>query len=188
MKLQLIANIKAPDNAAASVSLGYLFTPGTEVTIGREIGNTIAPLVDSLSRHHAKLYAKDGEWFVEDSGSTNGSFLNGTKLAAPAKLESGAKLQFGTMTMSVELVPESAAGSTQQLPPVSDLTPAQAAAAGAAAQAASPKPTIVSKPTIPGIQTTAVESGKPVLPTGATPAPAPAPAPVPAPEEDDLPF
>ncbi len=168
MKLQLIANIQ-------SVSLGYLFNSGTEVTIGREIGNTIAPLVDSLSRHHAKIYTKDGAWYVEDLGSTNGSFLNGAKLEAPAKLESGAQLRFGTMSVSVELQADGAPAS---------ITPAEAAQRGAAlaAAAAENAPTILTKPTIPGINETIAEPAKAVVPEAMkAPAPTPAPAPAPAP-------
>ena len=96
MKLQLIANIQG-------VSLGFLFKPNEEVTIGREIGNSIAPLVDSLSRHHARIYVKDGAWVLEDLGSTNGSYLNGNKLETPAKLSTGDAMRFGMMSITVEL-------------------------------------------------------------------------------------
>lgn len=188
MKIQLIANIKVPQAPDASVSLGYLFPAGTDVTIGREIGNTIAPLVDSLSRHHAKLYAKDGAWYVEDVGSTNGSFLNGTKIEGATKLESGAKLQFGMMTLSVELLAD--ASATAPIPAMalspgatpSSMTPAEAAAAGAAADAAGTlsatnAPTIVRKPTIPGISPLG-EQSKPVLPATVNPIEPPKATPV----------
>lgn len=182
MKLQLIANIKLAQNAEAGVSLGYLFAPGAEVTVGREIGNTIAPLVDSLSRHHAKLYSKDGDWYVEDLGSTNGSFLNGEKLATATKLASGMKLQFGTMTVAVDLVEDK--GATAPLGAAASgaaplMTPAEAATAAAAAGvSAESAPTIVRRPTIPGI-TPPAAAAAPVLPKAVTP-PAPAPAPAPA--------
>ena len=49
MKIKFIANIKG-------IYLGYSFEPSDVVTIGREIGNTIAPInVDGFSRHHARL-------------------------------------------------------------------------------------------------------------------------------------
>ena len=182
MKIQMIATIRASQNAESGVSLGYLFSPGTEVTIGREIGNTIAPLIDSLSRHHAKLYTKDGDWYVEDVGSTNGSFLDGAKLEAATKLANGSKLQFGTLTASVELVQEDGAATPAPAaapapaPKPASMTPAEAAAAGAAAAAQVAKqPTIMTKPTIPGLNSAAVTPGKPVLPTGLKSAAAPAP-------------
>ena len=171
MKIQLIANIKVSPESDASVSLGYLFPEGTEVTIGREIGATIAPLVDSLSRRHAKLYFKDGDWYVEDLGSTNGSYLNGAKIEGATKIASGAKMQFGALTLAADLVGEG--GEAKPSTPVaSNLTPAQAAAAGAAAQIAGANPTIVSKPTIPGIKPTIATPEAPVVPEGVKPAPA----------------
>lgn len=172
MKIQMIADIRAAQGAESGVSLGYLFTPAQEITIGREIGNTIAPLIDSLSRHHAKIYAKDGEWFVEDLGSTNGSFLDGAKLEGATKLVNGSKLQFGTMMVAVELVQEEGAGEP------ATLTPAEAASAGAAAAQSASQPTILTKPTIPGLKDGA-EPVKPVLPAGLKP--------VEAPKTDDVP-
>lgn len=163
----MIANIRASQNAETGVSLGYLFSPGSEVTIGREIGNTIAPLIDSLSRHHAKIYSKDGEWFVEDLGSTNGSFLDGAKIEAATKLVNGSKLQFGTMTAAVELVQEDGEAAPASDPAA--MSPAEAAAAGAAAAVqVAAQPTITTKPTIPGI-TEAPAAGKPVVPAGIKP-------------------
>jgi pSer/pThr/pTyr-binding forkhead associated (FHA) protein len=52
--------------------------------------------LDYLSRRHAHIFLKAGAPFVEDLGSTNGTFVNGKRLAEHAhKLEDGAKLAFG---------------------------------------------------------------------------------------------
>ena len=60
MKINLIANID-------KVLIGFCYTAETEITIGREVGNTIAPLaVEGLSRRHAKIYVKDGKWILEE--------------------------------------------------------------------------------------------------------------------------
>ena len=94
MKIKFIANIKG-------IYLGYTFAPGQEITIGREFGNTIAPInVDGFSRHHAKILFKDGAWYVEDCGSTNGTYRNKAKLAAPAKIEKGDEIRCGTMALT----------------------------------------------------------------------------------------
>jgi pSer/pThr/pTyr-binding forkhead associated (FHA) protein len=47
------------------------------------------------SQQHARLFAKNGSWFVEDLGSTNGTFVNDQKLAAPAMLQPGDKVRVG---------------------------------------------------------------------------------------------
>ena len=66
MKINLIANMNG-------VLIGLCYDSVTEITIGREVGNTIAPLAsDGLSRKHARIFFKDGQWMLEDLGSTNG--------------------------------------------------------------------------------------------------------------------
>ena len=111
MKIALIGNINGG-------LVGMTFTSVTEISIGREIGNTIAPLTaDGMSRHHAKIYFKDNQWFVEDLGSTNGSFRFGQKIEAPTVLCVRDQLQFGKFSMSVDEI---------------DVTPAVAPAPAAA--------------------------------------------------------
>ena len=124
MKIALIGNINGG-------LVGMTFTSVTEISIGREIGNTIAPLTaDGMSRHHAKIYFKDNQWFVEDLGSTNGSFRFGQKIEAPTVLCVRDQLQFGKFSMSVDEI---------------DVTPAVAPAPAAAPAPApeSPKPTMM---------------------------------------------
>jgi hypothetical protein len=47
------------------------------------------------SQQHARLFARNGSWFVEDLGSTNGTFVNDQKLAAPAMLQPGDRVRIG---------------------------------------------------------------------------------------------
>jgi pSer/pThr/pTyr-binding forkhead associated (FHA) protein len=47
------------------------------------------------SQQHARLFAKNNSWFVEDLGSTNGTFVNDQKLAAPAMLQPGDRVRVG---------------------------------------------------------------------------------------------
>ena len=96
MKINLIANID-------KVLIGFCYTAETEITIGREVGNTIAPLaVEGLSRRHAKIYVKDGKWILEDLGSMNGTFRQGQKIEGPVELNKHDMLQFGKFEVSVD--------------------------------------------------------------------------------------
>jgi FHA domain-containing protein len=66
------------------------------ITIGRGSQNTI-PLDDDefASASHARIEPRqDGVW-VEDAGSTNGTFLNGIKLSRPRKLTAGDLVRVG---------------------------------------------------------------------------------------------
>ena len=53
------------------------------------------------SQQHARLFAKNNSWFVEDLGSTNGTFVNDQKLAAQAMLQPGDKVRVGQTIMEL---------------------------------------------------------------------------------------
>ncbi len=58
------------------------------------------PIADAgLSRRHARIVNEEGDYFIEDLGSTNGTFLNGVRLSERKKLENGARIQVGETTV-----------------------------------------------------------------------------------------
>jgi serine phosphatase RsbU (regulator of sigma subunit) len=67
----------------------------TPVTIGRDSQQTLAVPDPELSRRHARVFLVNEEPFVQDLGSTNGTFLDGERLTAPSKLEEGRLLRIG---------------------------------------------------------------------------------------------
>ena len=71
-----------------------VFPLSEEVTIGRAPGCSV-PLADDtyVSQLHARIYIRDGKPFVEDLGSTNGTFLNRDRLSKTMPLHRGDKLQ-----------------------------------------------------------------------------------------------
>ena len=54
-----------------------------EVTIGRLAGNDIVLAKGNVSKYHTRLVLKDGKYIVVDMQSTNGTYVNGKKIAAP---------------------------------------------------------------------------------------------------------
>ena len=81
---------------------GAEFPLGSEVTVGRAGGCAVLLGEDSfVSQLHARLFRRDGSIFVEDLGSTNGTFLNGKKVSAPVSVRKGDKIQFGRTTLEV---------------------------------------------------------------------------------------
>ncbi|MEW6059519.1 MAG: FHA domain-containing protein [Actinomycetota bacterium] len=48
-----------------------------------------------VSQVHAKLYGKNGAWYVEDLGSTNGTYLNDRRVASPAEVHAGDVVRVG---------------------------------------------------------------------------------------------
>ncbi len=74
-----------------------------EITIGRDIGNTIVINDAEISRKHARLFAQSGGYVIEDTGSTNGTFVNGQRLMGPHLLRPGEVIFFGeTVSLAFE--------------------------------------------------------------------------------------
>jgi hypothetical protein len=55
-----------------------------------------------VSQFHARIYPQDGSWFVEDLGSTNGTFLNQRKVSAPSEVRAGDRVRVGTTTLEMK--------------------------------------------------------------------------------------
>jgi hypothetical protein len=55
-----------------------------------------------VSQFHARIFPQDGSWFVEDLGSTNGTFLNQRKVAGPSEVRAGDRVRVGTTTLELK--------------------------------------------------------------------------------------
>jgi hypothetical protein len=76
--------------------IGEHFTPrGERTTIGRSPDCDIFLDDVTVSRKHAVLVARDGEFFIEDQGSLNGTFLNRSRIESSSRIEDGDELQIG---------------------------------------------------------------------------------------------
>jgi pSer/pThr/pTyr-binding forkhead associated (FHA) protein len=71
------------------------------VTIGRAPESTLVLTDDYASSHHARLIPRDGQWLVEDLGSTNGTYLDKTKVTAPTPLPVGGKVRIGKTVLEL---------------------------------------------------------------------------------------
>lgn len=78
----------------AEVGAVFLLTTPL-VTVGREPANDIVINEDAVSRYHLQIKREKTGYFVEDAGSTNGTFLNGKKLEAEAALTPDDVLRVG---------------------------------------------------------------------------------------------
>jgi FHA domain-containing protein len=57
-----------------------------ETLLGRDASCHVTIPDSSVSHRHARVYHSDGEWYVEDLGSTNGTFVNDRPLTRPVVL------------------------------------------------------------------------------------------------------
>jgi len=60
------------------------------------------PLTDTyVSQFHARIFPRDGGWFVEDLGSTNGTYLNQRRITGASQLHAGDRVKLGKTTLEV---------------------------------------------------------------------------------------
>ncbi|MGI8807676.1 MAG: FHA domain-containing protein [Acidimicrobiales bacterium] len=81
---------------------GQTYDLGEELTVGRAGGCQITLDDTFVSQLHARVFRRDGQLFVEDLGSTNGTFLNRKKVTAPIAIRKGDRLQIGKTVMELQ--------------------------------------------------------------------------------------
>jgi len=74
-----------------------------EVSIGRDPANSISIEEHVVSNRHAMLNYRNGHWWIEDLGSTNGTYLNDEKVTTPTILISGDDLHIGNHFYEVRI-------------------------------------------------------------------------------------
>jgi pSer/pThr/pTyr-binding forkhead associated (FHA) protein len=76
--------------SGTSVRLGE-----SAVTMGRSQDSTIVLDDDYVSSRHARVFPRDGQWYVEDMGSTNGTYLDRTKVVNATPVKIGVPIRVG---------------------------------------------------------------------------------------------
>jgi diguanylate cyclase (GGDEF)-like protein len=83
----------------AGTNIGEMFKLGERgLVLGRGAGSDVSLVDDEVSRRHALVHVVDGETWVEDSGSRNGTFVNGERIER-RRLADGDKIQIGSTTI-----------------------------------------------------------------------------------------
>jgi len=80
---------------------GRSFELGEELTVGRAPGCQIALDDSYVSQLHARVFRRDNQFYVEDLGSTNGTYLNRKKVTGPVAVRRGDRLQVGKTVLEV---------------------------------------------------------------------------------------
>ncbi len=70
--------------------------------IGRAADNSLVLRDDTASAHHARLSFHEGQWWLEDLGSRNGTAVNGIALEGPLVVTYGDQIAFGRIEFRME--------------------------------------------------------------------------------------
>jgi hypothetical protein len=84
--------------ALAGTSLGLA---DQQITIGRANDATLVLNDDYASTRHARLFPQDGQWIVEDLGSTNGTYLDRQKVTQPTPVPVGVPIRIGKTVLEL---------------------------------------------------------------------------------------
>ena len=91
--------LESPDDeppAGSTIALGPINS------MGRNVNNTIFVEDDFVSSNHAMLTFRGRSWFIEDQGSTNGTYVNGHRIDRPVALSFGDELTVGRVRMRLD--------------------------------------------------------------------------------------
>lgn len=108
-------------------SRGQTFELRGEVGMGRSRTNAIALTDGKVSRNHARLDPVRNTYILTDSGSANGTFVNGVRITQPVRLRDGDLLQVGDTQLVFHTHPSSQAPKAEHMasyPPPSPIPPA----------------------------------------------------------------
>ncbi len=72
-----------------------------QITIGRANDATLVLTDDYASSRHARLFPQDGQWIVEDLGSTNGTYLDRQKVTQPTPVPVGVPIRIGKTVLEL---------------------------------------------------------------------------------------
>lgn len=87
----------------SSLQTGDVFDLWTHTTLGRASDNHIVLLDTFVSTYHARLDRRDGEWWLTDLDSRNGTLLNGVPITKSVPLADGDVIGVGHVELKLEI-------------------------------------------------------------------------------------
>jgi len=81
---------------------GRSFELNGELTVGRAAGCQVALEDNYVSQLHARVFTRDGAVWVEDLGSTNGTYVNDRRVSSPLAVRRGDQLKVGSTVLELK--------------------------------------------------------------------------------------
>lgn len=82
---------------------GATMNVSEETTFGRKNDNTVVLTDPYVSGYHFRIYPHEGRYVIEDNKSTNGTLLNGDRLAMKTYLKKDDMIKVGNLTLKVKV-------------------------------------------------------------------------------------
>jgi hypothetical protein len=98
---QRIGSSRKPPTSVAVLGDGRTYPLQGDLVIGRASTATIVVDDTYASSAHARIRSADGSWVVEDLGSTNGTLVNGERIATPTPVRRGDRVQVGQTVLEL---------------------------------------------------------------------------------------
>lgn len=95
-RLSVLESPEDEPPAGTTIALGPINS------IGRNVNNTIYVEDEFASANHAMLTFRGRSWFIEDQGSTNGTYINGHRIDRAVALSFGDELMIGRVRMRLD--------------------------------------------------------------------------------------
>jgi pSer/pThr/pTyr-binding forkhead associated (FHA) protein len=103
--------IRHPDGSEQEQDLA------NQLTIGRADGNDLVLVEGGVSRKHARIFSEGADVMIEDTGSANGTFVDGEKIGGPTKLSPRAQVVIGDYEIVLKGAGGKSAGKPSTRPP-----------------------------------------------------------------------
>jgi pilus assembly protein CpaF len=91
-----------------------------EINVGRVQGNDLMLPKGNVSKHHARLLFRDGRFIVTDLKSTNGTYVNGRKIAQATIVREGDKIYIGDFVLKLDTGAGAGVADESYHPPADD--------------------------------------------------------------------
>ncbi len=92
---EALADLVVIESEDTPLTPGDRFPLRPVTSLGRDLSNTIVLPDPAVSAEHALLALRDGHWWLEDLGSTNGTYLNDVRLTQPTLVVPGDVIRIG---------------------------------------------------------------------------------------------
>jgi pSer/pThr/pTyr-binding forkhead associated (FHA) protein len=99
MKVNLVVTAAGPNNGKAIPIAGAKFL------IGRDPHCNLRPASQAVSKQHCAILVRDGQVYVQDMSSTNGTVVNDVPVQGEQELKDGDQLKVGPLDFTVQILP-----------------------------------------------------------------------------------